>query len=83
MFGDAGSPQRDEFVDFTEKCLGKTEQSFRWSQAQRNVLSELKAVVTAINCAPGAGKTTMIIALMLQVHLHLMWQLTYSEVVPF
>ena len=61
-------------MDFTQSCLQRTDRSFQWSEAQKKMLSDVKAVVTAINCAPGAGKTTMIIAFMLQVHLNLVLQ---------
>ena len=62
LFGDPGSLLRKEFMEYTSKILNKP-----WNPSQTKLLLNASSEVLISDSAPGAGKSTVIQAFLLQV----------------
>ena len=65
IWGAPASAERHEFICWTEKVMNKG-----WKPSQRDFLSNWGCHLTVADSAPGSGKTTLIMAICLQVLRH-------------
>lgn len=72
LFGHPQSLRRDQFIEQSERRLGVS-----MNQSQRRLLRQWQWNLLVCRCAPGAGQTTIILVIILQVRVAYSWKSMY------